>query len=333
MRKTIKRIVYVLLLVILLCGLGFLILNSNWFRMWRMEKQLSDKYGISFDVTDRESDRAFFSKSHTYDACSENGVRFLAECSWNGKLTSDSYAHYYYAEEMNSIIEPLIKDYLNEFYIVRDCWQYGSDKSILEFVNESDSTSFDNYIKTDQEVTVTFRVYLKKNVKAGQLKRAMESLKAAHIDYSVYFLSVTDDIYDMVTSSGIKCYYPSSGVPEMMLSHSESMTEKDVENILANPSDVTVAQYIPKYDRSELLFSKNISRDYFINLDKNYSLNDIFEEIGPYGMEGSGIIRFVWGLNDGSKAEIIFDSKGEIIFIYIQGKNEGELIFEKSFDE
>ena len=329
MKKKNKVIIYFILTVVLLCGLVFLILNSNWFRMWRLESQLAEKYGTSFDVTDTEKDRPFLSESHTYDACSEKGIRFLAECSWYGKLISDSYAHFYYAEDMNGIIETYIKEYFDEFYVVRDCWEYGSNKSITELVKESDSASFEDYLKSDHEVTVTFRVYLRKNIKAGQLNRALEKFKFAGIDYSVYFLSVTDEIYEMVSGSGLKCYYPHSKVGETLLSSSDKVTDMDVENILTNPWDVTVAQYVPKYNRSEMTFSKNITRDYFRNLDRDYNLKDIVEEIGPYGIEGSGMWRFVWPINDGSKGKIMFDSSERIISIHIVDENGTETVFDR----
>lgn len=53
------------------------------------------------------------------------------------------------------------------------------------------------------------------------------------------------------------------------------------------------------------------------------------EEIGPYGTKGSGIVRFVWSINDGSTAEIIFDSYGRIISIYITGDGENEIVYDR----
>ena len=60
-----------------------------------------------------------------------------------------------------------------------------------------------------------------------------------------------------------------------------------------------------------------VTRDYFENLDKESSLQDIVETAGNYGIEGSGILYHVWPLNDGSRAKIVFDSSGRIVMIYI----------------
>ena len=71
------------------------------------------------------------------------------------------------------------------------------------------------------------------------------------------------------------------------------------------------------------------TREYFENLDKESSLDKIVEELGPYGVRGSGIIYFVWQLNDGSEAELVFDSNGKIEFIYIVTDGNSERIYDR----
>ena len=39
---------------------------------------------------------------------------------------------------------------------------------------------------------------------------------------------------------------------------------------------------------------------------------NIVTEIGPYSVQGSGIIYHVWKLDDGTEAHVVFDSKGKI---------------------
>jgi hypothetical protein len=76
-----------------------------------------------------------------------------------------------------------------------------------------------------------------------------------------------------------------------------------------------------------------VSREYFENLDKESSLQDIVEAAGNYGIEGSGILYFVWPLSDGSMAKVIFDSKGRIVMIYITGENGSERIYKREYPE
>ena len=73
------------------------------------------------------------------------------------------------------------------------------------------------------------------------------------------------------------------------------------------------------------------SREYFENLDKDSTLEDIVEDIGTYGVEGSGILYFVWHLEDGTKAKVVFDSKGRIVLIYIVSQLYSERIYKRQY--
>ncbi len=70
------------------------------------------------------------------------------------------------------------------------------------------------------------------------------------------------------------------------------------------------------------------TREYFENVNKDYTLEQMFAELGPYGVEGSGIIRFLWKLDDGSTASVIFSSYG-IEEIYIRSESGSELIYDR----
>lgn len=73
------------------------------------------------------------------------------------------------------------------------------------------------------------------------------------------------------------------------------------------------------------------SREYFEDLDKESRLEDIVEDIGQYGVKGSGIIYFTWHLDDGSEASVVFDSKGRIVLIYIANENYTERIYKRQY--
>ena len=73
------------------------------------------------------------------------------------------------------------------------------------------------------------------------------------------------------------------------------------------------------------------TREYFENLDKETRLEDIVEDLGPYGVKGSGILYHCWHLEDGSEARVIFDSQGRIAMIYINGENSSERIYKRLY--
>lgn len=74
-----------------------------------------------------------------------------------------------------------------------------------------------------------------------------------------------------------------------------------------------------------------VTREYFEDLDKESSLQDIVESAGSYSIEGSGILYHVWPLDDGSRAKIVFDSTGRIVMIYITGENGSERIYKREY--
>lgn len=92
-----------------------------------------------------------------------------------------------------------------------------------------------------------------------------------------------------------------------------------IDNVSENPADEQIT------GSSRALPSRN----YFENLDKDSSLDDIVEQIGDCGYEGSGIIYHVWKLDDGSKAKLVFNSEGKIEFIYIVTDDFGERIYDR----
>ena len=76
-----------------------------------------------------------------------------------------------------------------------------------------------------------------------------------------------------------------------------------------------------------------VTREYFENLDKETRLQTIVEQVGKYGIGGSGILYFTWLLDDGSMAKVVFDSTGRIVMIYISGENGNERIYEREYPE
>ena len=70
------------------------------------------------------------------------------------------------------------------------------------------------------------------------------------------------------------------------------------------------------------------TREYFENVNKDYQPEQMIQEIGLGGMEGSGMIRFTWHLDDGTKASVLFSSFG-IERITIKGEDGNEIIYNR----
>ena len=70
-----------------------------------------------------------------------------------------------------------------------------------------------------------------------------------------------------------------------------------------------------------------LDSSYFESLDKDYTLDKLMNEIGPYqSFGGSGMIHYTWDLDDGSEATIYFGSSETIVTIDIY--KDGECLYE-----
>ncbi len=332
-----KKIIYPVLVIAILGMVIMLVMNTDKFRKWRLAKQLSDKYSVVFFPGPDEQDLVFFSPEHVYMLTSDEGIRSYAKCDWKGKLIADSYANYFYADELIRDVENLIEPCFDECYVVRDCIEYGSNQCLTEFVGTEDSRSFEAYSRRKPEVTVTYRVYVDYFVSSAQLQNALDILSGQDADYSVYFLRISPAAYEIIRDAGLKCYYPHSGVvdvyrTELKEGHLYPIHDVDFESIVYEPFDVTVADYIPKYGESEIyedFYERNL--EYFINVDREHTFEEIVSDIGyENGVTGSGIFTFIWKLNDG-EAHLVFDSSGHIITINIfdEENNTHEMIYSR----
>ena len=245
-----KKVFVIIITLIILFGTGFKILNSETFRKWRLGKQLADKYGQSFVIyrgIKKDS-------SYEYIVYAEDTVCSIAKCNRYGKLLADSYAHYYYAPDMNRLLEDYIGECFDEYFIASDYFITGVCMKNEELVDISDSASFDsylyyNYVNYYHMLRAEIAVYLREDVTAEEIQNALDILEAGDFNYNVNFLRVPDDIYDMVSSSGLSCFYPYSHVKEIFLEHTDSLDESGVEDFIHNDAIwpfYFVADYSPE---------------------------------------------------------------------------------------
>lgn len=57
-----------------------------------------------------------------------------------------------------------------------------------------------------------------------------------------------------------------------------------------------------------------LSREYFENVNRDKTMDEVFNEIGVEdGTGGSGVIYYYWNIEDGGKASVIFSSPDLLI--------------------
>ena len=337
MKNKTKKILCAIIFMAVVSIALVLVLNTEQFRTSQLEKQLSGKYGVKFSLGADEQEQSFFSLTHCYMLTSDEGIRAYAKCDWKGKLISDSYAHFYYADEMTHHLNSLIGSCFDGCFLVRDCIEYGSNLCQTEFVSIKDSESFEAYCRRKPEVTVTYRAYVDIYVSAEEIQNALDILSQQEEDFSVYFLRLSPIEYELINDTGLNCYYPNSGVYEV---YQKEYTERYpyrfinvLESLIYEPFDFTVAEYVPKYNFVKIYDTfHERNREYFVNVDKERTHDEIVADIGYENeVKGSGIFTYIWKLCDGKKAQVVFDSSQHIEFITIRDdENDSfELIYDR----
>ena len=91
-------------------------------------------------------------------------------------------------------------------------------------------------------------------------------------------------------------------------------------------------QRIERNKNTEESHVERPTREYFENVNKDYQLDQMVQEIGPAGVSGSGILYFSWKLEDGSVAYVVFSSYG-IERISIDSNDGSELIYNRRAKE
>lgn len=71
------------------------------------------------------------------------------------------------------------------------------------------------------------------------------------------------------------------------------------------------------------VIEKKATREYFENVDKSYTIDDIVKEIGnPFKVTGSGISTYHWNLEEGGAVRVKFASDGIMtIYFYKEGED------------
>ncbi len=243
--KKIKTAAVAFVIIVMLALLLLMILKSKSFRIAQLEKQLKAKYGVDFTIENKYMD---YEKPNIFLAFSSEGIFTEGECDWKGKLLKDSYAHYYYAEDMNNRVYDLINNDLNDCYIVRDCVEFGANVTIIDMLDMTQSNNFENYEAAQKADDTYFRVYVSDEVKDDEIQSALNSLEQSGFMGNVYFMKVPEELFCELKNSGMTCFYAKSSVKERLSGVIEYLNSDEVEELIFDPHIYMVAEYVPKWD-------------------------------------------------------------------------------------
>ena len=253
-----KKAVLIILVAIVVIAVGGLVFyNTDMyteFEKSRIEKQLSKRYGVDFEVKviDERSVFPEFGSRQGFSVCSKEGIYALGECDWKGTVVTDSYCHYHFAPVMNQELQNIIYDCFSDFCIVRDCCAFGGNRAVVNLVSLDDTSDADAYLVHVNREETFFRVYLKENATREQLQKALDHLDHKNYKGNVYFLSVTDELYVQLSNSFMRCYFPKSSVEDALARYVTCLDSKGLDRLIYNPDDYIKAQYLPRWSKSEI---------------------------------------------------------------------------------
>lgn len=258
MKKALKAILITLFVIAVLTIFGLLFYHSDLYTKLeksRIEKQLGRIYGTDFEVDsidERESLFPKFGAKQGFIAYSRDGVFELGECDWKGTVLTDSYCHYFYAPALNQELQNIIYSCLTDYYIVRDCFEFGGNKAAVDLIAVNETVNVDAYTaKIDRKETF-FRVYVKDNVTVEQLQKALDQLKEKQFMGNVYFMRVSEELFIQLQHSCMDCYYKFSGIDAALAKYLTCIDGMEREQLVTDPFKYVVAQHAPKWGKSEI---------------------------------------------------------------------------------
>jgi len=235
-----------LLVVVFTCG----ILNMNGVRLKNVERQMSRKYGVSFaDENNSLTENGFNIKS-------ADGIRVYGTCNWFGKVKTESYINYAYADESIEYIREKIGSYFDECLIIRDNMIF-SELSLVQFDSNSIKSfedyeaAVESYSEEKSYYKMAVRVYIREDESIDHIAEAISVLKENNETWSVYFFAVPDDLFDMHIDRNLYCYCIGEPVFDAMECMGTDNYER-VENLIYR-KEGECGLYSPRYNMMEVL--------------------------------------------------------------------------------
>lgn len=237
----IKKIAVFIIVIASVALCVLLYMRSEFHRTRYIQNQLENIYGTEFAVL--HMDEKMFNKQYSFSCQSEEGIYFCGICDWKGELKKDSYAHYYYAPNLNQDLYEKIGGCFEECFIVRDCIKGDGNYALTDVLDLSKTQTYEDYLKSEKKSPVNFKVYVKEDVSNEQLQNALDIMEEEHLEYRVKFLKVPDDIYTMLTEVNRQCYFIGSQNADYLYENTDLVDYATIRELLFEPGKYCVARF------------------------------------------------------------------------------------------
>lgn len=133
-------------------------------------------------------------------------MHFKGTCDFFGNIKSESYVHFYYADEAMELFSEKIKPYFDDCIIITQDKFLGLHQVEYDFKSIN---SFDEYQDALEKGYPSMFVLLRETEDIEHVRAAIEMLKESEIESDVLFQMIPDDMYEAHIDNGIYCYFDS----------------------------------------------------------------------------------------------------------------------------
>jgi len=209
-KKIIEIILIGVCIIVFIVGVMVMVFHSYTVRSSSIKDQMEKMYGLSVDSAGVKIVNDSFSFK------TAEGINVYGTCDWFGKVKTDSYVNYFYADECADHIRDEIGDCFDEALFITDDLKL-SELAKIQF-DACSISSYDDYVaataaafdagplsKTNYRISV--RVYIKENEDLDHVEDAIAILESNNEYADVYFYVIDDDIYESHEFLGIYTYY------------------------------------------------------------------------------------------------------------------------------
>lgn len=205
-----KKVVIGIVGIILIGLLAGLVLSFSPLKKTYIKRQLQKMYGVTFtDVEGSNIYKASNGKNYVFQT-TDNGITTttVGTCNFFGKIKTDSYIHYYYADECKQYIQDEIGSCFDDCVVI-----VNDDANDLYNVKlkVDDIASYEDYLEAlkaseDCNGKKSVIVYVREAEDLKHLTDADTILEKDSQTYRVDYYMVPDDFFDELKESGIYCY-------------------------------------------------------------------------------------------------------------------------------
>jgi hypothetical protein len=194
-----------------LAALMVFYLHSDLQRAQEIASYMKYKYGVATDDS-----VGVKLNGDEFTLMTADGIMVNGTCDYFGRIKTDSYVNYYYADECVEHIRKKIGDCFSDSLIVYDGINLSELASIT--METRSINSYDEYVTATRNAwenadkhkyyyKISIRVYIRESEYTGNVYDALAKLLDSEEYFDVFFYAIPDELFDLHKEKGIYAYF------------------------------------------------------------------------------------------------------------------------------